>query len=252
MKIDNQAPYIDSAAMSSENKKSRFNESKQIRKMVEVRSMSLEEMDQRKIIYPGMSNRNALNTFREIRTKLIQRAGKRNIVTMVSSVVPRGGGSLVSMNLAAALAMDHTKTALLIDCNLYEPSIDSLLNVEAEAGITDYLVDPNLDVDDIIYDSGIRRLRVVPVGHNLENAAEHFSSSRMISFMNSIRERYHDRYIVIDAPPVGLSAEARILGELSDYAVLVVPYGRATEGQIYAGIDAVSKEKLAGIVFNNK
>jgi hypothetical protein len=39
--------------------------------------------------------------------------------------------------------------------------------------------------------------------------------------------------------------------DVCDYAVLVVPSGRTTESQILAGLDAVSREKLAGIVFNN-
>ncbi|PCJ16917.1 MAG: hypothetical protein COB04_09900 [Gammaproteobacteria bacterium] len=240
----------DVASMNGE--KDRFNKAKNIKEMVEVRSMSIGEMEHRKIIYPGMDNRSVLNAFREIRTRLVERSSKKNFIVLVSSIVPEGGGSLVALNLAAALALDQTKTALLIDCNLYEASIDSLLSVKPEAGLTDYLVDESIDVDDIIYDSGIRRLRVIPIGQNVEGAAEHFSSSRMVAFINSIRERYHDRYIVIDAPPVGLSAEGRILAELSDFSMLVIPYGRVTDAQIQSGIAAVNKEKLAGVVFNNK
>lgn len=252
MKSRRPTPFDDGGITSMDSKKNRFNDAKKIKEMVEVRSMSIGEMEQRKIIYPGMENRSVLNAFREIRTSLVKLSNKRNFITLVSSVVPNGGGSLVALNLAAALALDQTKTALLIDCNLYEASIDSLLSVPPEAGLTDYLADQDIDIDNIIYDSGIKRLRVIPIGQNVEGAAEHFSSSRMGSFINSIRERYHDRYIVIDAPPVGLSAEGRILAELSDYSMLVVPYGGASESQIQAGIAAVNKEKLAGVVFNHK
>ena len=55
----------------------------------------------------------------------------------------------------------------------------------------------------------------------------------------------------IDAPPVTDSSEARILTEISDMVVLVVPYGRSTLDNVNHAIDVVGKDKLAGLVYNN-
>lgn len=222
-----------------------------IRQMAEVRPLSREELDERKIIHAATQNREALNAFRELRTVMLQRAGKQNFVVLVSGVSPQSGASFMSLNLAAAFALDHAKTSLLVDCNLYEPSVDRLLYVEPEYGLTEYLENPELEVDDIIYASGIPRMRIIPAGHSYMTGAEFYASARMESFMHSVRQRYADRYIVIDAPPLGSSAESRILADLVDFVLLVVPYGKVTQDQINAALEAVPEEKLIGMVFNN-
>jgi protein-tyrosine kinase len=223
----------------------------QIRRMSEVEQWSPAELDGLKIIHPGIKNRDVLNSFRELRTQVMQRTAGKNAVCLISSVCKGGGGSFVSLNLAATIALDVSKTALLIDCNLYEPSVERLMRVAPDFGLTDYLEDVNLDVQDIIYSAGIPRLRVIPVGCNTEAGAEHFISARMGDFIEAVRTRYPDRFIIIDAPPVGLAAETRILASYCDAALLVVPYGRVTPQQIQAGIDTVGKDKVVGLVFND-
>jgi Mrp family chromosome partitioning ATPase len=222
-----------------------------IKQMGEVALLSDDELLKNKILYAGMKDRRVLNVFRELRTTLVQKNKGKNFICMVSSLSGGGGGSYVALNLAAALALDKSKTSLLIDCNLYDPSIDSLLDIGEVDGVTDFIDDSNLEVKDIIYASGISRLRVIPVGSNREAGAEHYSSPRMKQFFSSIKSRYDDRFIVIDAPPILSSAETRILAELCDMAILVLPYGRASQDQISAGVDVFDKDKLAGIVFNN-
>lgn len=223
----------------------------QIRQMSEVGELSENELSDRKIIYPGMKERHVLNSFRDLRTTLMQRAKGRNFICLVSSLSSGGGATYISLNLAAAFALDKSKTALLIDCNLYDPSIDSLLNIDEAEGVTDFIDDPSIDIKDIIYASGIPRLRIIPVGSNREAGAEHYSSSRMEEFVSAIRDRYDDRFIVIDAPPILSAAETRILADLCDMAILVLPYGKVSAAQIDEGVKAIPKDKFAGVVFNN-
>lgn len=222
-----------------------------ISNMAELGRMTVEEMAERKIIHPGMPQKSVLNTFRELRTQLLKLSNNRNLVIMVTSVVPDAGTSFVATNLGAVFALDKTKTALLIDCNLYDPKLNKLLDVEPDYGLTDYLAEEKLDVNDIIYATGIPRLRVVPVGTHTEAGAEYFASARMKGFIEGLKARYPDRYLVIDAPPIGMWAEARILSDLSDLVVLVVPYGKVNQAQVSAAVDALGEEKLAGILFNN-
>jgi protein-tyrosine kinase len=222
-----------------------------ISSMAELGRMTLDELSERKILHPGMPNKEILNTFREIRTQLLKRAEGGNFVVMVTSITGKAGASFVSTNLGAVLALDKTKTALLIDCNLYDPSLSKLLDVEPDYGLTDYLAEEHLDINDIIYASGIPRLRIIPAGTHVEVGAEYFSSVRMKQFLSDLKQRYPDRFVILDVPAVGLWAEARILTELSDFAVLVVPYGKITESQVVAAIDAIGEDKLAGMVFNN-
>ena len=222
-----------------------------ISNMAELGRMGIEEMAERRIVYPGMPNKEVLNTFRELRTQLLKLGGNSNMVIMVTSLADKAGTSFIATNLGAVFALDKTKTALLIDCNLYDPSLEKLLDVEPDYGLTDYLAEEKLDVNDIIYATGIPRLRVVPVGTHTEVGAEYFSSARMAGFIDNLKTRYPDRYLILDAPPIGVSAEARILTELSDLVVLVVPYGRVNEAQVAAAVDTIGEDRLAGIIFNN-
>lgn len=222
-----------------------------IRRMSEVGKLSEDELNQLKIIHSKMPERQVLNAFRELRTKLVQKASGENFICLVSSLCEGGGASYVALNLAATFALDQSKTALLIDCNLYAPKIDPLLKMEGAEGVTDFLDDPALDIKDIIYASGIPRLRVIPVGSNREAGAEHYSSERMADFIKAIKGRYNDRYIIVDAPSILSSVETRILADLCDMAVLVVPYGKVSPAEVQAGVDVIAKNKFAGVVFNN-
>lgn len=222
-----------------------------IDRMGEVERFSNEEMDQHKIIYSGMLNSRVLNVFRELRTQLLQINNKNNFVCMVSSISHGGGASYIATNLAAVFALDKSKTSLLIDANLYSPCLERLIIGEASSGVTDYLSDPNLSIKDIVYATGIPRLRVVPIGGNSEAAAEYFSSEKMQRFIEELRSRYPDRYIFVDAPPISDSSEARILTEIADMVVLVVPHGGCTVEEVNSAIEIIGKNKLSGLVYNN-
>jgi len=223
----------------------------EIARMGEVDQFSVVELDRLKIISGSMQNSKILNIFRELRTQLLKTNKKNNFVCMVTSITHGGGASYVAGNLAAVFALDKAKTSMLIDANLYAPSMEKLIIGGAKSGITDYLSDPSLDIKDIVYATGIPRLRVIPIGDNGEGAAEYFSSDKMLYFINEIRTRYTDRYVFIDSPPVTESSEARILAEIADLVIIVVPHGRATRNQVEAAIQIVGKEKISGLVYNN-
>ncbi len=226
--------------------------SRKIAEMRESRMLTPAELNEKRLIYPEMPNREAANAFREIRRKVMQFHGPGNFVTMVTSVISGGGASVVALNLAAAFAFDETKTAVVIDCNLENPRLADLLGMKPDKGLTDYLEDDTLDIADIIYPTGIPRLRLVPAGRRREASAEYFSSIRMEEFVASLKNRYPDRYLVLDAPPIGESVDANMLSDLVDCALIVAPYGGTTEEQITSAAFSIGKEKLAGLVFNEE
>jgi len=227
------------------------NSHSEIGRMGEVDRFSVKELDQLKIISGSMQNSKILNVFRELRTQLLNTNKKKNFVCMVSSISQGGGASYVASNLAAVFALDKTKTSLLIDANLYDPGLDKLIIGDSESGITDYLSDSSLNIKDVVYATGVPRLRVIPIGGNREAAAEYFSSDKMQHFVEEIRTRYPDRYVFIDSPPILDSSEARILSEIVDVVLLIVGHGTVTQEQVESAIHIVDTDKLAGLVYNN-
>lgn len=227
------------------------------RKREQIKNMSLpglwsqDDLYEKKVIFTGMRQRELLNAFREVRIRLLQRSQTDNIVVLVSSVAGQGGSSFFSFNLAATFALDQHKTALYVDCNPYGSAAEKYIVGNLGKGLTHYLTDYTVPLKQIIYPSGIERLRVIPSGGSSESAAEFFNSKRMEVLVAEIKARYPDRFIVLDAPSVQQSTEARILSRYCDHALLVVPFGKAVIDEVLAAVDAVGKEKFAGLVFNN-
>jgi protein-tyrosine kinase len=222
----------------------------QIAKMSEVRHFTPAEFDAMKIVHAADEGSVHLKVFRDLRTQLMKQTDWRNFVCLITSAAP-GGSSHVAVNLAATISLDKSKTSLLVDANLYSPYAEVLLPVPSQLGLTDYLDDPTTGVEDIVYASGVPRMRVVPVGNNREGGTEKLNSPRMRDFFAEIKTRYADRYIIVDAPSAAdYDAEIRILAELCDFVVLVVPYGKVTESQLNASVEKIGRDRLAGIVYN--
>ncbi|SFM53350.1 polysaccharide biosynthesis protein [Marinobacter zhejiangensis] len=224
--------------------------SKQISQMREPRVLTPDDLDERRIIYPNSPNRKLVNRFRNLRTQLMERSNGNNFTLVVSGATPGSGASFVALNLAAAFAFDRSKTALLVDCNLREPSLHNSLDIMTDSGLTDFLEDPDYDISRIIYPTGIPRLRLIPAGSQRETPSEFFTSFRMKQFMQAVRKRYPDRFIVLDTASISESPDARILSEICDYSMLVVPHGRATVSGIEQASMGFNPEKLVGMVIN--
>ncbi|WP_029653292.1 polysaccharide biosynthesis protein [Marinobacter daepoensis] len=224
--------------------------SKQIVRMQEPRKLNHDDLDERRIIYPESPNRELVNRFRDLRTKLLEVSGGNNFTLVVSGACSGAGSSFVALNLAASFAFDQAKTALVIDCNLREPSLHSTLDVMSDTGLTDFLDDPDYEIARILYPTGIPRLRLIPAGSRRETPSEFFTSFRMKQFLQAIRRRYPDRFIVLDTAPISESPDARILTELCDYAMLVVPHGRITGATAEQAATAFNPDKFVGAVIN--
>ncbi len=223
----------------------------QIKNMAPPVFWTQEELYEKKIVFTGMRQRELLNAFREVRIRLLQKSQTDNMVVLVTSVTSAGGSSFFGFNLAATFALDQHKTALFVDCNPYGSGAEKYIAADIDLGLTQYLTDYTVPLKRIIYPSGVERLRVIPSGGSSESAAEFFNSKRMEVFVAEIKARYPDRFIVLDAPSVQQSTEARILARYCDHALLVVPFGKAVSDEVLAAVDAVGKEKFAGLVFNN-
>jgi capsular exopolysaccharide synthesis family protein len=218
----------------------------------EGRLLSAAELRARGIIHPQHTEEPVVQVFRELRTKIIQQNQGQNAVILVAGVSKGNGASFIARNLGAAFAFDSAKTALLVDCNLRNPSVHQLLRNPSLPGLADYFENPKIDVSRIIHPVGIARFRAISSGGLREIPAEYFVSMKMRHLMDTLRERYRERFIILDGPPMSDIADARILSELADYVLVVVRHGRATNAQIENGLSAISDKKLLGIVFNDE
>jgi len=224
--------------------------------MEEARLFTDRELELLGVVHPRLQHSALVDSMRQLRTKLYTLHPSGNFSVLVCSVVAGGGGTFVASNLAATIAFDRAKTSLLIDANTNGSMVMSrlmrLIGRQHAAGLTDYLENPKLGVENIVSPSGIPRMRCIPLGHNSHHSAEHFTSARYQQLMLDIKARYDNRYVVVDGPALNSSTDARILSDLCDYTVLVVPYGKVSPGLLDAMVDEIDEHKFAGVVINDQ
>ncbi len=223
--------------------------------MEEAKLFSDRQLELLGIVHPRSKNRVLVDSMRQLRTKLYSLKEEGNFSVLVSSVTPQGGGSFVALNLAATIAFDKAKTSLLVDANVHDPVIQKLMKLigrDDSHGLLEYLEHPELGIENIVSPSGIPRMRCIPMGSHSEISAEHFTSARYKQLMIDIKERYDNRFVVVDGPSMSTSADARILSDICDYTVLVLPYGGVTPGALDSIVDEIDERKLAGVVINDQ
>ncbi len=222
-----------------------------ISRITETTALSPAQMQERSIISPTSVGQPQVDAFREVRTRLLAVANDNNIVTLVAPVSRGSGGSFVARNLAAAFAFDEARSAVLIDCDLYRPSQHSTMRIDAfKGGLVNYLEDPATFIADMLYETGIPRLRLIPAGSSPVRNTEYLSSFRMRLLVDSLRSRYPDRYLFLDSPPVRGAPDARILADIADVVVLVAGYGRDSADDIARAAANFDPSKFGGVVFN--
>ncbi|MDQ3289167.1 MAG: polysaccharide biosynthesis protein [Pseudomonadota bacterium] len=226
-------------------------EGRRIARHFERTTLTPAQMQERSLVSHTAASKPQIDAFREVRTRLLAAASDLNIITLVAPVSRGSGGSFVARNLAATFAFDESKHSLLLDCDLFQPSQQSTMRINAErGGLIDYLENPDVRISDVLYDTGIPRLRVIPAGSAPQLGVEYFSSFRMRLMLDSLRSRYPDRYLFLDSPPVRGAPDARILSDLADVVVLVAGYGRDSPASIAQAAANFDPNKFAGVVFN--
>jgi protein-tyrosine kinase len=169
---------------------------------------------------------------------------------MVTSALPGEGKSFVATNLAVSLAMGLDQSVLLIDADLRRPSVHRAFGYTNEYGLTDHLQGKR-DVPELLIKTNINKLALLLAGKPPANPVELLSSNKMEDFLIQAKERYQDRFIIVDATPARLTAEAKTLGRNMDAILLVVMSGKTPRETIQKTIDMLDKEKILGVVFNN-
>lgn len=210
---------------------------------------SQEQLQERKIIYTGMQDKQVLDAYRELRIQLRNRARENNFTVMFSSLGQKSSGLLTAFNLAAAFAVDSHTSALLVNCDPYSNELADLVSSPMKKGVTDYVSDQSLSIESILYPSGVDRLSVVPAGTQASSAVELFASVRMRELIVELQARYPDRCIVLHAPPLQENTEARILERFADQIVFGVPFGEVTEEVVLDSVNTFGSHKFSGLIF---
>lgn len=216
-----------------------------------------DRLTDRGFIHIGGDTTHIQEEFRHIKRKLLNNAfgpasktlNNSNLI-MVSSANPNEGKTFISINLALSLALEQDKTVLLIDADVLRPSLHRELEFENDRGLLDFLRSDVTNLSEIIYSTNIPNLKMIPAGgaHNLTN--ELLASDRMARLAKELAERYPDRIVIFDCPPLLGVTETPVLANLMGQAVIVVEESQTKVEHIKKATSQLNENLAMGFVLN--
>lgn len=169
---------------------------------------------------------------------------------MVTSAFPGEGKSFCAINLAISIAAERDHSVLLVDADVAKPSVLTELGIETDAGLMDWLIDGDRDLDDLILPTSIEKLSILPAGRRHDHATEYIASEGMMRLLEQLSTRYPDRIIVFDSPPLLVTTEARELASHMGQIVMVVEAGKTPRSAVKDALAAIEGCEVVGLLLN--
>ncbi len=196
---------------------------------------------------PGSAEAESFKTLRS--QILFPKNGVRKRVIMVTSVFPGEGKTFVAANLGASIAQGMNEYVMLVDCDFRSPNLHEIFGCPNRAGLHELLTGRG-ELPDLLIRTGVDKLSLLPAGTSTDKPSELLASIEMKKFLNEVRERYDDRFIIVDAAPIQVTSEASVLSNYVDGIVFVVMARKTPREVIKKNIEKLEKKKIFGIVFN--
>jgi capsular exopolysaccharide synthesis family protein len=159
--------------------------------------------------------------FRKLRISLsFLGIGPSHKKILVTSSISGEGKSFISANLAVSLSLTGKKV-VLVDMDLNNPTLDKILNISREEGVTEYL-DGQKDPEEIIkHVADHENLFFISAGAILpENPSELLSNGKAADLINYLENIFD--FVLIDTSPMVLVTDGYLLTGLCDATLYVI------------------------------
>jgi Mrp family chromosome partitioning ATPase/uncharacterized protein involved in exopolysaccharide biosynthesis len=200
---------------------------------------------------------------------LFQAEGSEMHIIAMTALRSDAGTSAVTAHLGAFLAQSNRRV-LLIDANLYQPSLHERVGVSNEAGLALMLEEARkvkvnaptgvsnysplnivdkLPIDGFIKPTNFPNLYILPAGKPKASPGDLLSMPEMGQFLKWASKPID--FVIIDCPALD-RGDAHVLGALSDQALVVVDATKDRIKQVATMKDELANSgvKLAGLIVN--
>ncbi len=192
------------------------------------------------------------NSYKVLRTQILQRTRVKNWNTIMITSAHKGEGkTLTSINLALTFAKQFNQTALLVDADLLRQDIHKSLGFASNKGLGDYLMGKK-PLKELIYWPGIEKLSIISGGNSIQESTELLESPKMSNLVHEMKNRYKDRYVFFDVPPLLEKADAIAFAPMVDCVLMVVQAGKTSMEDVKKALEYIPKEKFLGFVLNRQ
>ena len=189
--------------------------------------------------------------FNTIRTNIqFSSVDKKYTSLLITSSIMSEGKSTVSANIAGSYAKSG-KRVLLVDVDLRRPTLQSTFQVSSLTGLTKYLSDKSIGLDNIIFKTTLSNLYIIPSGPIPPNPSELLQSKRMYKLMLDLAANFD--LVIYDAPPVLDVADAQILCNKVDGTILTIRQNYTDKALVKKATDSLRKVQgnIIGAVLND-
>jgi Mrp family chromosome partitioning ATPase len=114
----------------------------------------------------------------------------------------------------------------------------------------DILVDDKLDMADVMLRTNVDTLSILPAGTNTPRATELLASSTMTNLVHEIANRYPDRIVIFDSPPLLLTSESRVLASHMGQIVMVIEAQTTTQHAVKEALHQLEGCANVNLIYN--
>jgi len=219
--------------------------------------LNFEKLKQAGMVTPDAERSQIAEEYRHIKRPLLMNAfgegaihATNSNLIMVTSARPSEGKTFTAINLALSIALERDLTVLLVDADVAKPSIARVLNYPGTAGLVDYLADHDRPLSDLILQTSLPKLRILPSGRRHAHSTELLASESMLQLVKELAQRYPDRVVLFDSPPLLATSEAAVLGGLMGQVVMVVEAGKTKREELNEALTLLNPNQYVGLVLN--
>lgn len=169
---------------------------------------------------------------------------------LVTSAISGEGKTHTCINLALSLAAERDRTVLLVDGDIPKPHISRLFGVVDQPGLMDVLQDERRDPGEFLIHTDIPNLSLLPAGRWSEYSTELLASGRMRAVCQELSQRYADRIVLFDSPPLLAATEAQVIGAAVGQVVLVIAENLTARDDVQAALVLLDENKAINAVLN--
>lgn len=220
-------------------------------------TLNLTKMRQYGIVTPDEGRTQIAEQFRVIKRPLLTNAFnkggemiKNGNLIMVTSALAGEGKSFCTVNLAMSIAMEMDRTVLLVDADVARPSMPKILGCGTERGLLDILLDEKLDLADVLIKTDIEKLTLLTAGRRHSHSTELLASQSMGALLKELAQRYADRIVIFDSPPLLLTSEARVLASQMGQIVLVVEAETTSQQTVKETLRQIESCDVVNLIYN--
>ena len=223
----------------------------------QYRALNLARLAEQGMLTQEGGRSSVAEDFRIIKRPLLRQARasgaeaiRHGNLIVVTSAMPGEGKTYCAVNLAMSIAMEMDITVLLVDADVARPSVLKVLGLSPEPGLMDVLLDPQLAMADVILKTNVANLRILPAGRSNKHATELLASRAMSRLLAEIANRYADRVVVFDSPPLLITSEAHALVGQMGQVVMVVEAETTTQHAVKEALRQIDSCEHIHLIYN--